>query len=413
MTTSSRLEALLGGSALAWLRARARARMSRGAPLTGALTLVNPTAEERSAIERLFGRMTRGRGLRVDLDDLAAVLRRAEVSDDLADALVQIDGPVQNRRALEAERTSRWQAVVTTASEALGPASPWLAWLDEIDRSGLLRRLSASDPDEGEALVLGAVEVLRQLPTQPQPLAELAASALGDGHSLDVGEPVGTLVLRAIAQRGGFPFPSDAAERREAWASVGVFADELSAPVLVLNLPAVPSGPSGRALALAAEAGEPYRLSTRQLLRAPPTFALDPGSVVFACENPSVVAAAADRLGSRSRPLVCTEGQPKTALRLLLKQLGAARMVVWYHGDFDWPGIQIANGLVERFAVCPWRLGAADYLQAAGGAHLRGPAVVPRWDSALGDAMRDRGLAVHEETVVGLLLADLAIERDP
>ena len=32
----------------------------------------------------------------------------------------------------------------------------------------------------------------------------------------------------------------------------------------------------------------------RQLLRTPPTFALPPGSTVFACENPSVVAAAAN-----------------------------------------------------------------------------------------------------------------------
>jgi uncharacterized protein (TIGR02679 family) len=409
--TSPRLEALLGGPALAWLRARARARMSRGAPLTGAITLLDPTTEERSAIERLLGRMTKGQALRVDLDELAAVLKGAELADELAAALVQIDGPVENPRLLEAERTSRWRAVILAASGALGSSSPWHPWLHELDRSGLLRRLSSGDPDEGQALVLGAIAVVGRLPAQAIPLAELAASVLGDGHALDLGEPAGTLVLRAIATRGGFPFPADADERRAAWASVGVLADELSAPALVLNLPALPNNPTGRALALAAEVGEPYRLSTRQLLRTPPTFALARGSTVFACENPSIVAAAANRLGSRARPLLCTEGQPKTALRQLLAQLTAAGIAVAYHGDFDWPGIQIANLLVERFAVRPWRFGPADYLEASAGGPLRGPPVAPRWDEALGGTMRDRGRAVHEEAVVGSLLQDLVLRE--
>ena len=411
MTSSPRLKALLGGPALAWLRARARARLSRGVSLTGAITLANPTAEERSAVERLFGRMTKGQALRVDLDELAEVLRRAELADELVEALVQIDGPVENRRLLEAERTSRWRAVIVAASRALGSSSPWHPWLDDLDGSGLLRRLAAGDPDEGRALVLGAIEVVRRLPAQAMPLAELAAGILGDGHALDMGEPVGTLVLRAIATRGGFPFPSDVDERRAAWASVGVLADELSAPALVLNLPALATNSTGRALALAAEAGEPYRLSTRQLLRTPPTFAVGPSSTVFACENPSIVAAAANRLGVRARPLLCAEGQPKTAFRQLLAQLGSAGITVVYHGDFDWPGIHIANSLIEHFAVRPWRFGAADYLEATAGTRLRGPAVVPQWDEALGVAMRDRGRAVHEETVVGSLIEDLTLEK--
>lgn len=324
---------------------------------------------------------------------------------------MQIDGPVENRRLLEAERTNRWRSVIVAASGALGSSSPWHPWLDDLDRSGLLRRLAAGDPDEGQALVLGAIEVIRRLPAQAMPLAELAASTLGDGHALDMGEPAGTLVLRAIATLGGFSFPSDVDERRAAWASVGVLTDELSAPALVLNLPALATNSTGRALALAAEAGEPYRLSTRQLLRTPPRFALSPGSTVFACENPSVVAAAADRVGAHARPLLCTEGQPKTAFRQLLAQLGSAGITVAYHGDFDWPGIQIANSLIEHFAVRPWRLGAADYLEGMVGTRLQGPAVAPRWDVALGAAMRDRGRAVHEETVVASLIEDLTPEN--
>ena len=75
---------------------------------------------------------------------------------------------------------------------------------------------------------------------------------------------------------------------------------------------------------------------------------------VFVCENPGVVAAAADALGQRCAPLVCTEGLPSTAAVALLRQLcdGGAR--VRFHADFDGAGIRIGNLLVEWFHAAPW-----------------------------------------------------------
>jgi uncharacterized protein (TIGR02679 family) len=408
---TTRLDAVLGDPSLAWLRTRLRARLGRGAPLSGVLTLAAPTPEQRTSVERLFGRIARGRALHVDLAELSAVLQRAELARDLADAMVQIEGPIENRRVRESEMAGRWRKVTADAINALSESSRWAKWLEETDQTPLLRRLSGGDPDEGRELLLAAVAVLRLLPAGAQPLAEVAATGAGDSHALDAGAPVGTLVLRAVADCSGLTFPADAEERRSAWASVGVLADELSAPVLLLNMPARLIGPTGRALVLAAETGEPYRLSTRQLLRDPPVFALPDRAVVFVCENPSVVAAAADRLGPSSKPLVCTEGQPKTALRLLLSRLRAAGATILYHGDFDWPGIQIANGVISRLGAMPWRLGAMDYLQSSqssiGGSLLRGPVVSPQWDPELGVAMHERGRAVHEESVLPTLLSDL------
>jgi uncharacterized protein (TIGR02679 family) len=404
--SAERLSEVLGGAALGRLRARLRARLERGAALTGRLTLAAPNPEERSAIERLFGRISRRQALSVDLDELSALLRTAQLSDDLGAAIVALEGPIENRRAREAEAAARFRTVVAEARAA--PESARLTgWLDELEQTGLLRRLSGGEPEEGAALLGGALAVLRRLPASAVPLAELSAAAVGDSHALDPGQPIATLVLRALAG-AGVASPADADQRRALWAASGVLADELSAPALVLNLRARPTNPTGRSLALAAETGEPYRLSTRQLLRHPPSFELEAGSTVFVCENPSVVAAAADRLGPRARTLLCTEGQPKTALRLLLERLRAAGASVAYHGDFDWPGIQIANALVQRFGVAPWRLRADDYLGSPPGTALEGPAATPAWDPALGEAMQRRGRAVHEEAVLDDLVGDLS-----
>jgi uncharacterized protein (TIGR02679 family) len=186
-----------------------------------------------------------------------------------------------------------------------------------------------------------------------------------------------------------------------------MLCDELSAPVLTLNLVAPGDGVTPRALRLHAEAGEPYRLSTRQLLREVPDFAAAGNGTVGVCENPTVLAAAAARLGAASAPLVCTEGQPRTACRLLLDRLVACGLTLAYHGDFDWPGIRIANLIYRRHGFKAWRFSAADYRSESGSLPLAGAPVETLWDADLTAAMIEAGHAIHEEQVLEILLRDL------
>jgi uncharacterized protein (TIGR02679 family) len=104
-------------------------------------------------------------------------------------------------------------------------------------------------------------------------------------------------------------------------------------------------------------------MTIRQLLRHPTHFQPEViGQTVYVCENPTVVAAAANRLGPRSAPLICTEGQPNTAAQVLLRQLVSAGVQLAYHGDFDWGGIHIGNFIMGRFAATPWRFSTDAYL---------------------------------------------------
>ena len=77
-----------------------------------------------------------------------------------------------------------------------------------------------------------------------------------------------------------------------------------------------------------------------------------------------------------------------------------------YHGDFDWPGIAIANRLVAEVGVVPWRMEADQYLAALHGPRvpLLGTPIEPVWDRELGAVMRHYGAAVHEEAVLDDLL---------
>jgi uncharacterized protein (TIGR02679 family) len=106
--------------------------------------------------------------------------------------------------------------------------------------------------------------------------------------------------------------------------------------------------------------------------------------------------------------LVCIDGQPKTAARLLLDRLKSAGITLLYHGDFDWPGIQIANLVIERHSAVAWRFSCQDYRQLTGGINLSGSPVVASWDPELMPAMLARGRGIHEEQALDCLLEDLS-----
>ena len=402
-----RLQRLLGGDALAGLRRRLRRHFERADPAApaGTIRLGNVSAHEYEALARLIGRRPRqASSIQVDVGAIETNLSRADIAPSLKAALERLDGPIAHLPTVRAETAARWAAV------AGGARHPGLAqFLQSPAGLGLLKRLARQDAEAAARLRGRADLVLQRLPVPGRPRAQLAAEALGDAHALDNGAPDATLVLAALRQAvpptedGAAPDAADE-DSRTLWARAGVLVNELARPALLLNLPMESGGH------LAGEAGEPGYISLRRLLRNPPRLAVA-GRTVYVCENPNLVAIAADRLGPRCAPLVCAEGMPAAAQRTLMTQLAKAGARLLYHGDLDWPGIRIANVVVRDLGAEPWRFCAADYAAAAGSASgqaLTGAPVAASWDAALAPAMQQRGLAIPEEGIAAVLLRNLA-----
>lgn len=410
-----RLRATLGSRELARLLDALQRRLELGRPLTGTLTLAAVAPAERAAIDALFGRKsTRGSSLRVNLDELAAILREARIGDDLALAVRALRGTIVDRRAAESRAAAAWAQVWAEASRAFDSHAALRPWLARLHQLGVVRRLCGGEPDAGAALLRDLAQVVRALPARAEPLASLAARLFGDAHALDPGTPRATLAVRAAARLGSVAFADDAEGRRAAWASVGVMCDELSTPVLVFNLTARDDTPLGRLLRAAHAETEPVHVSLRVLLRSPLGVASGLGGArVFVCENPTIVALAAARLGAKCAPLVCVNGQFATPALVLLRHLQAAGATLFYHGDFDPAGLVIARRAMAEAGARPWRFRAEDYRAAPKGiAFGTAPGAAP-WDRELREAMRADGRAVHEEAVFETLAADLAAGSPP
>ncbi len=422
----TRLRRMLDRPETDWILSRVRARLSQGKALTGRITLPNASEEERIVAARLLGRsVSSGRSASLSLDRLDAVLRESETcTEGLASAVAFLRGPVEDPRRRRAAEAA-WRAVDADLAR-LADEKPELApWASGVSSRGQLKRV-ASGPAEAASYIQNLRVVARALPADGEPIARFSARVLGRAHALDAGTPLGGLaaaVAEALGRSereddGGAP-PSDARGgssgwRRAAWASVGVLVDDLSSTVLVLDLPGLASaaGTAG-ALALLGARGQPAVLTLRQVV------ADDLGAVprdVYVCENPAVVAAAADRLSGRAHPLVCLQGQPGAAAMSLLRRLRAGGATLRYHGDFDWGGVTIARTLASRVDWLPWRFRAGDYLRALERSTDLGslPELSRKrqetpWDPALASAMIDRAVGVEEELVLEEMLADLAV----
>ena len=225
------------------------------------------------------------------------------------------------------------------------------------------------------------------------------------------------------------PVPESAADRRDLWQALGVATDAVSGTVLAWQLRPPSADRWSRMMRDRADLGLITHLTLHELDRAGPIELAVPGQTVSVCENPQVLQAAAH--AGTQMPLLCLSGNPATVgTRLLqtliaagnpatvgtrlLQTLIAAGNPVRYHGDFDWPGVAIA-GRIIGLGAAPWRMFAADYREAAAGLDadhamaLSGNPVPTPWDPDLAAAMSARGLAVHEESVLSDLIADLDV----
>lgn len=379
----------------------AAARLERNGLLaTGRLRLTALSEDEIRGLSGLLGTRWRpvlpGTTASVDLAALDTAMRASpRFGAGLVDTCAAARGaPLVDRRAqrlrLTDDREAGWEAL--RSHGALGRHSGLGDWLERERSTG-----AAARAGDRFGLLRCALDVLAALPADPpQTLARFAAAhCLGDPHALDRDRPLDATVRRALAVLDGETEPGRGAEARRArYDRWGLGCDELSSTVLCLGV-----WPGS---------AEPRVLTLRELRDVE---RIDCGPVVFTCENPDVVAAAADALGPSCAPLICTSGWPSTACLRLLRATMAGGARPRHHGDMDPEGLRIVDRLIATTGGTLWRMAAEDYrARASSGLPLGGRVVPAAQDpllSELAGAMAEVGRVVQEEQTLDELVRDL------
>ena len=403
------LRAYLSAPSLQPLWTVLRDRLERTGHSIGGAVTVDLDDDGADQLSGLLGRPMRAGRAKVKLADLDVALRSSPAERGLVAVVAELTGaPLRDRPAernkAHARREQLWAELDRLlAGHGLSGQDWTLPWTDWLHRGGVLTRLPADQAGQALAITVGTLARVLDTDQPPTGIAELASGMTGDAHGFDDGAPAAALVLRGLAFALDVPPPASAAERRLLWQRVGVSTDEISGSVITYGLRPPGIDRWSAMMRERADLSLFTHLTVHELRRAGELTR--PGEIMHACENPQVL----QRLAASGvdRPLACTSGNPAVAGSLLL-----GRAVVRYHGDFDWPGIAIARRIIDQGAQ-PWRLGCADYcealerLPAGRRLMLTGRAETTPWDSGLNPAMMAANVAVHEEAIVGLLLADL------
>jgi uncharacterized protein (TIGR02679 family) len=410
---------------------RARRRVEANDGVRG-VVVVDAPPDMLAALADLVGwrRLPRGGGpLRLRLADLDGALRRSRFAVGLLEVLAADGGPVVTRRQRREDAAARWDRQLGRIAGAVPavPAGRWLA--DAVAGEGpcgrWYRRAYGEDAEAARRTVLAVARALAELPAAGpgqgpgELLAVFAARVTGDPHAFDRNRPAGALLFAALRERDGSPPPElrDSQAWALALARVGLEVDDVSSTVLAAHLEGT-GHPVLDAMA-AWGGGWPLPLAEVRRLRLAPA----PGRPAYAVENPSVFASLVRGLagsGPRRPPtLLCTGGFLSAAALQLLDALHLAGYRLRYGGDFDRNGLAIADGLVRRYpGLAPWRMGPADYLDAAGGEGRRPLAADDvAWLRGLdgplaptGRAMAEHGFPAYQEKLLERLLADLSPE---
>ena len=420
----------------------------------GHIILESSTVSERQAVASFLGKpLSSDVNLKVRVAELEKAVQHSFACSlpALLNAFFP-DQPLvtrQERRAIHTAHQEAFQQQLTAIAEQLPAGSRGRDWLlhGQHGLAWLFSRYKNEAAHERQLeLIRYVAYALDQLPGpgMSERLALFAQRTSGDPHMLDADRAAGRLFLYALTDLskdaagsisassdtddGDFgesgEVPKDREQVVRLYTDVGLLVDTISSSVAVFNL-AEAVYADGTPDPLVQAAGERVLLlPLRQVLEwqsAVPTH-----THIYVFENPQVfeeviagVSHRSDNVPYRPLPtLVCTSGWPSAAalklLQMFVDQSPDNRL--YYNGDFDLKGLQIAASLMARYAgrCYPWRFDVESYavaLQAGGVAanavELAGLSGLPEVFMPLVMVMREKGMWAYQEGIARVLAEDV------
>ncbi|HKM39674.1 MAG TPA: TIGR02679 family protein [bacterium] len=389
----------------------------------GKIKLRRLTVKERDAIGGLLAiSLLTADECTVELAALDRALQRSRFKVNLVEVLEYLYGPqLQTKKEQTEVAARRWSELFTALEQT--PMRPqtkrWLQTLKHKDGPGYRTFFALYQQDRSEAgrALRTVAQALDHLPCwqrQRTRLPVFSAWLSGDPHRLDSNTAWGRLFFQGLLFALGIENEVVTAEQqREVLAKAGLMSDDISSTVIVAGLCPSPSDPRAPIFTASNNTCSPLVLPLR-FFRRPTAWEAMPA--VYVLENPSVFSTILDLNASCPPPLVCTSGQPSVAALKLVDEITAAGSTVYYSGDFDPEGLQMGIRFHQRYGAAfrPWFFDRESYDGTAAGTRLTADqrqalsALIIPWDKTLAAHIRDRGLVVYQESLLGPMVRDLS-----
>ena len=247
----------------------------------------------------------------------------------------------------------------------------WLCYMSDTKKNGYPIFIHEYKADNRNAEILmdnicQAINSRYANDFEPIQLAVLSAEITGNSHYFDFENSQGKLLLYAIAfyrEKADFRTVED---RLWLYDSFGIETNSISGTVAVFGIWFFDdTGKEQTYLNGFAKAKEPLLLCDRNMKNI--VRCQSENHIVYAVENPSEFSILTDYFSETAIPcgIICTFGQIKAVGMKLIGKLIENDCTVYYAGDFDPEGLQIADKLITKFPkgkIIAWRMAVTDYI---------------------------------------------------
>ncbi len=413
-----------------------RAKYIAEGQVRGQIVLEEATPGERREIASFLGRPPyRDDTIRIRLIEMDQALQHSGFACSLLDVITALRPaePLETRperRAAHARHQSDFRQALLSIASAFAADSRAHTWL--LDGAHGLewlftryKNVPVVEQQHQLSIIRYVASLLDQLPIAPnsERLALFAQRTSGDPHALDANRAEGRLFLLALSDlfTGATPV-QDRAHALHLYNNAGLLADTISSSVAVFNLAGATLHSGEIDPLLPAAGARVLLLPQRQLLE---WSQMRPARTdIYGIENPQVFEEVADDLLCQDThtilpTLVCTSGWPSVAALLLLDLMLAAspKNRLYYSGDFDLKGLQIAAHLFARYPerCLPWRFEPEAYERALQSEGVPAPTNdleqlngLPLIFAPLIAAIREKKKWAYQEGIADILIKDVS-----
>ncbi|SES80858.1 TIGR02679 domain-containing protein [Anaerobranca gottschalkii] len=261
------------------------------------------------------------------------------------------------------EKEGFFQGILDKFSQT--PGGNWLAKALENKGYGYQRIIKEYEGDKNNLTIVleKVIEGLNYLHDfrSLERLAIFSSKLTKDPHFFDENTLGGQLLLYGLGYFKGVPFPENSEEKKELLYCFGLLKDEISNYTVCGNIQAITAYGIHHGIAGFVENNEPIHLNLWNLSSIEEIYCQN--KVIFVFENPSVFSEVFVKTQKVKPSLLCSSGQLKLASLVFLDKGVANLERIYYAGDFDPEGLQIAEKLKKRYGekLVFWRYDIDNY----------------------------------------------------
>lgn len=395
----------------------------------GSIVLDGASEEECRAIGGIVGKTFLDGSIRFSFSEFEKGLQRTRYAPvDMREVLEYYFGETlstnqEQRKEKQQKKENFFEQLCQFFKTSMGQDAVAYRWMRDAAETGkygyqLLLREYGKNEARAESLAKTIGSALMALETEDEaafgrPLAVFAAEISDNPHFLDRGTTAGQLFVSAVCYCRGKELPKSAHQWREILLDVGIVPDNVSSIVHAYGLRLETDRGFHPAYDAFCALHEPYVITLENLKRV--TKVAVCGTSVYVVENEMVFSYLAEHAKSSDVTLLCTSGQLRTAALELIPLIIKSGAAIYYSGDMDPEGIDIADRLWQKYGddIHIWRMSPEDYAQSVSQERISDARLAKMEhvkNAVLRETVRcvkEQGRAAYQENVLDELMEDV------